>query len=450
MIIKNPEQHMAAIQDKIQHSGPVSRQDAQNRLFELIMDKKLATALPSSLPSGSTTLPAGVLLNSNPSGTEPGSRQDSQGLTQKSTGTSKLRLPITQDTPRYASNAVRQKIDFAGAHPETMPVQKAKTQETDTRPAPLPQISDPGDSIPASLVSALNKEKMSGFDSITLQSAHNYTNNAQFIIPASNQTAQTSLDQLLSRAAPFREHDPTMSHSTRKAYLEHAAYQNIDRSMAASRAQPGDDFQPGVLAARFESANSADAIGYDRRGGTCYGIYQLSSRMGTMGEFIEYIQDKAPDIAQRLQQAGPANTGGRSGDMPKEWKRLNQEYGSKFADLQHEFIHDKFYVPAARGVQSRTGLQMDNASPALREVLWSTAVQHGVHGAMNIFQRAAEAVEYTKTDNPDREMIQAVYHERGRRFTGSSEAVRTAVHNRFDQEMRMALAMLPGSTDTQA
>ncbi|MFN2343537.1 MAG: hypothetical protein ABR542_09280, partial [Desulfonatronovibrio sp.] len=137
-------------------------------------------------------------------------------------------------------------------------------------------------------------------------------------------------------------------------------------------------------------------------------------------------------------------------EMPDEWKKIDSEQHERFADLQHEFIFDNFYTPAAKGVKARTGVDMEQASPALREVLWSTAVQHGVHGSMNIFQRAANAVDFHNAERPDKNMIEAVYYERGTRFTGSTEAVRTAVQNRFNQEMKMALAMLPGSTEAQA
>lgn len=203
---------------------------------------------------------------------------------------------------------------------------------------------------------------------------------------------------------------------------------------------------PGVLAARFESANRPDAVGYDRRGGTCYGTYQISSRMGGMEAFLSYLETEAPQWAKRLREAGPANTQGRNGAMPSEWKRIHREAPERFAALQHDFTRKNYYEPAARLVSRRTGLNPEQASPALREVLWSTAVQHGVSGAANIFQRALDTVS---VDGPPREseLIQAVYDERKTRFTGSTQSVRSAVQSRFEQEMQLALALLPEERD---
>jgi hypothetical protein len=207
--------------------------------------------------------------------------------------------------------------------------------------------------------------------------------------------------------------------------------------------------QPGILAARFESASRPDAIGYDRRGGTCYGTYQLSSRMGGLDAFLKFLDSEAPQWAKQLREVGPANTQGRTGAMPAEWKRIHRENPERFAGLQHAFTQKTYYDPAANLINRRTGIDPDQASPALREVLWSTAVQHGVNGAANIFQRALDNVS---ASGPPREsdLIQAIYSERTTRFTGSTQAVRSAVQNRFEQEMQLALALLPEERDVLA
>lgn len=207
---------------------------------------------------------------------------------------------------------------------------------------------------------------------------------------------------------------------------------------------------PGFLAARFESRDTPDAIGYDRRGGTCYGIYQLSSRMGTMDAFLSYLDKQAPEWAERLRAAGPANTRGTGGAMPRAWKRISAEALERFAELQHDFVHQQYYRPAARAVQRRIGLEPDSIPPALREVIWSTAVQHGVAGAANIFERAASRLDGDVSGpEQERDLIKAVYAERGKRFSGSTKAVRASVQERFAEEMQLALALLPQTMDRQ-
>jgi hypothetical protein len=82
------------------------------------------------------------------------------------------------------------------------------------------------------------------------------------------------------------------------------------------------------------------------------------------------------------------------------------------------------------------GLNIDTRSGALRDVVWSTAVQHGAktnvitgviaeHGAL-----------------PDAQLIPLIYTERRTRFGSSTPAVRAAVMRRFDAECAEALAML--------
>jgi len=206
--------------------------------------------------------------------------------------------------------------------------------------------------------------------------------------------------------------------------------------------------RPGFLAARFESRGRPDAIGYDRRGGTSYGMYQLSSRMGTMDTFLRYLDEHAPEWASRLRAAGPANTGSREGAMPNEWRSISREDPERFARLQHDFVHTFHYKPAVASLQRRIGLDPNDISPALREVIWSTAVQHGAPEAARIFERAASSLENVGAPSgldasAQRDLIQAVYAERGNRFTGSSPAVRSSVLERFSEEMKLALAMIP-------
>ncbi|GAB6058018.1 hypothetical protein JCM31598_11350 [Desulfonatronum parangueonense] len=246
--------------------------------------------------------------------------------------------------------------------------------------------------------------------------------------PAQAPETMAHLDKNPARI-PFREHDLPLPHH-------------------ADRMRPiAPPAQPGILAARFESANRPDAIGYDRRGGTCYGTYQLSSRMGGMDNFLKFLDTEAPQWAKRLRNAGPANTKGTSGAMPAEWKRIYQEDPRRFADLQHAFTQKAYYDPAARLVRQRTGIDPAQASPALREVIWSTAVQHGVHGAANVFQRALDTASANGNSPSESELIQAIYNERKTRFTGSTPAVRSAVQSRFDQEMQLALALLSDERD---
>lgn len=199
----------------------------------------------------------------------------------------------------------------------------------------------------------------------------------------------------------------------------------------------------GSLAAQFESGESGvDAIGYDRAGGTSYGVYQISSRTGTMRSFIDYLEERAPDLARRLAAAGPSNTGGRRGSMPAEWKRIAAEDPVRFAQLQHDFISQSHYMPAVQDIYEETGVDITRQSRALNEVLWSTAVQHGPRGAARIFTRVINRAKGLGIGTQAKDVIDGVYSSRARQFGQSTPEVQGAVQGRFREERAMALAML--------
>ncbi|MDR2669410.1 MAG: hypothetical protein LBC14_05600 [Desulfovibrio sp.] len=210
----------------------------------------------------------------------------------------------------------------------------------------------------------------------------------------------------------------------------------------------------GALAAKFESGEEGiAAIGYDGKGGTSYGKFQIASRVGTMRAFIGYLRDTAPDLASRLSACGPANTGSRSGRMPTEWRKIAAEQPERFEQLQSDFIRTSHFEPAVAGIAGVTGVSFDKLPPVLREVLFSTAVQHGPAGAVRIVSRAMEKVNPDKLQTSgvqgsqaaqaeSRRLITQIYALRAGHFASSSPGIQEAVYNRLKLEMRDALGML--------
>ncbi len=199
----------------------------------------------------------------------------------------------------------------------------------------------------------------------------------------------------------------------------------------------------GRLSSRYESGGAIDCIGYDKKGGTSYGQYQIASKTGTMDNFVTFLEDKAPDIAERLKSAGPADTGGRTGRMPETWKQIAAEDATRFEALQHEFIRANNYSPAAKSIVLTSGVDVNTRSHALREVLWSTAVQHGPSGAERIFSKAIETVENSQSGQDfDKAVIEEVYSIRQRQFGSHGRRIREAVQARFKDEKNTAIALL--------
>ncbi len=200
----------------------------------------------------------------------------------------------------------------------------------------------------------------------------------------------------------------------------------------------------GRLSTRFESgALGIEAIGYDPGGGTSYGLYQIASRTGTMDRFLDFLAVHEPRWAQRLKAAGPADTGGTDGAMPRVWKTIARENPERFAQLQQVFIRETHYEPARRAVEEATGIDLGRASRAVQEVLWSASVQHGPARAADMFIQALKTQGNRGGSGMDEAaLIHAVYRDRsrsGRFFAGS---LREALMRRFQEEKAMALAML--------
>lgn len=211
-----------------------------------------------------------------------------------------------------------------------------------------------------------------------------------------------------------------------------------------AQTQPAEMPMVGALSARFESGGAGvGAIGYDRVGGTSYGKYQIASKPGTLDRFLTFLDEKAPAWSDRLRNAGATNTGSKEGGMPSVWKEIAKENPAHFEKLQHDFISKETYDPARSMILKQTGLDFNNAPPALREVLWSTSVQHGPTGAAKIFNKVIDRF-VGGVDKADfgSKLIEGVYDTRKGQFGSSTKRVQQAVANRFDTEKQLALNML--------
>lgn len=211
----------------------------------------------------------------------------------------------------------------------------------------------------------------------------------------------------------------------------------------------------GVLARAFESGSEgSQAVGWDKVGGTSYGLFQLSSRQGSMDSFLAFLDGEAPEWAARLRKAGPSDTGGRNGAMPREWRAIAAENPELFTALQQRFINDTHYQPALQAIQERTGLNVASFPKALQEVLFSTAVQHGPTGAANIFTQAAGGLDGVigqdgfSGEVVAEHLIREIYTLRSTRFGSSTAQVQAAVRNRLKNEHKLAMNLLSGMDDS--
>jgi hypothetical protein len=206
----------------------------------------------------------------------------------------------------------------------------------------------------------------------------------------------------------------------------------------------------GSLSAKYESGNRKSgtiSTGKGDPGGVSYGSYQLASKVGTAQRFAdqyypEWFHGTKPGSEQ----------------FSALWKKLATEREPELAAYEHLFIADTHYQPFADRMRRELHFDVDAHSNALRDVAWSTAVQHGPGN--KIFQRALQhAIDENRLEElSDAEIIAMVYAERGRvnpdgksvYFSRSSPKVQEGVRRRFKNEEQDALRALAAESGSKS
>lgn len=150
---------------------------------------------------------------------------------------------------------------------------------------------------------------------------------------------------------------------------------------------------------------------------------------------MSYLKSANPSMYQALARYSPGSSG-----FDSAWKALAKNYGQQFDQMQHGFIKSTHYDPAYTSIKNTTGLDVSKYSPALQNVLWSVATQHGAGGAQKVFKNAG-----VKMGMSEAEIIKRVYNERSKvdkYFSRSSQSIKNSVYRRFQSELDDALAML--------
>lgn len=200
----------------------------------------------------------------------------------------------------------------------------------------------------------------------------------------------------------------------------------------------------GALSAKYETGGRGPgtvSTGAGDRGGVSYGSYQMASKLGVATRFVQQEGFPWRTDFQNLTAGGS--------DFTACWKRIAKNEPDAFQNAQHDFIKKTHYDLLVAKIISDDGLDVNTRCHALKDVVWSTAVQHG--GASTIVHKALARVKVDKADASfDEQVIRAVYAERGRTkpdgslvyFSKNSPNVQKGVANRFKNELNDALAML--------
>ncbi|RDC49339.1 DUF4214 domain-containing protein [Acinetobacter sp. RIT592] len=200
----------------------------------------------------------------------------------------------------------------------------------------------------------------------------------------------------------------------------------------------------GVLSERYESNGDPGLVssGNGDYGGKSYGAWQFSSTMGSLDEFVSWLRNENNEFYKKLTDARALDDNTNCGpNFDKAWKEIAQNHNNTFYNLQHKYVKENFYDKLVNKLLKSGDFSNVVSTFAGRNVLWSTAVQHGVTGSYRIISPLQ-----SKCNNVE-DFIKAVYAERGRKdengqlvyFANNSQAVQDSVAKRFIREQEDAI-----------
>jgi hypothetical protein len=213
--------------------------------------------------------------------------------------------------------------------------------------------------------------------------------------------------------------------------------------IALSLLMGGDDSSLGRLSEKYESGDRGPATvstGEGDPGGVSYGTYQLASKRGRADAFVrKYYREEFKGLK------------GGTPEFTKKWKELAAKDPDGLRKNEHQFIYETHYAPQMKKLKDELRLDVGKRSAAIRDVVWSTAVQHGPNTDVIVVAAKSFLSDGRKFDEvTDEALIRAIYAERGRktpdgklaRFEGVSDRWIPALTKRFENEMKDALETL--------
>jgi hypothetical protein len=133
----------------------------------------------------------------------------------------------------------------------------------------------------------------------------------------------------------------------------------------------------GILSEKYESSGEPGIIANNDGdiGGKSYGAWQIATNVGSMKAFLDWLKRKDEGLYSKLEGAKKRDNGyGKNFDA--EWKKIAKENRKYFYQVQWEFIKKTHYDPVVEYFKKE--IDFTKRTWTLRNVVWSTAVQHGV------------------------------------------------------------------------
>lgn len=194
----------------------------------------------------------------------------------------------------------------------------------------------------------------------------------------------------------------------------------------------------GALSEKYESGGDSKAIGYDTTGGYSYGSYQLTK--GNIGKFLNVLS-AIPATSQLANTLKGVKIG--TDTFNNLWKKAVDTNPQAFKQAEEKYIASTHYEPQIKKLE-QSGVPVNKYSNILKQVIWSTAVQHGA--STSIIANAYKSLKsLLKREPNEKELVAKIYNDRwsdGQNFKSSTPAVKKSVFNRFQDELKTALSKL--------
>jgi hypothetical protein len=211
----------------------------------------------------------------------------------------------------------------------------------------------------------------------------------------------------------------------------------------------------GQLSAKYESGSHGPetvSSGKGDPGGVSYGTYQMTSqvidrhgRAKVGGTVKEFVTSASFPWRSRFANLAPGSV-----EFTAQWKAIAKQFRDALHTAEHDFIKKTHYDPLVNRVEQDCQINIESRTHALRDVVWSTAVQHG--GATDIISTAITrlclpSAALIRNLRYDYDIIIGVYAERGAEgsngalvyFRRSDRHQQDGVRARFKRELADAL-----------
>lgn len=203
----------------------------------------------------------------------------------------------------------------------------------------------------------------------------------------------------------------------------------------------------GSIAEKHETSGrgvSTVSTGKGDNGGVSYGKYQLSTKTGTMKDFVKSEQGR--EFAPYFEGLTPG-----SAEFTAVYNKLAKEKGAELGRAQHNYIRDTHYDPAMVKLQ-KNGIDFSQRSRALNELVFSSSTQYGASGAPDKIMRALKGQDVSTLT--DAQIITMIQDDKlanvNTDFVSSSQNTRNGVAGRTQREKADLLAMLQAEHDVAA